>query len=275
MKRIICTLLISLVLVYTFITPVCAYESFSFDDYEDFKTYVLNPEEYKKQAQNYNENWHTFDKKGYLDFDKFFNCKSGTIISDNECIFYFKEEAQATSSVRPYIIVSYREKPYETPVYPIVNEDGSITRPAMAIIDLHFTDFDEEDVAKIAGNGKISIKKDGYSFNYRIEDGTITRLEYSNDHYSISFCHLDKTTDDMAEFHSIYKNADESIKVLKRFEDLINGTVTKPEPEKDNITVIIIASAIALVLVAGVAVTFVVKNKKKRATVTEYPTTEV
>ena len=143
-----------------------------------------------------------------------------------------------------------------------------------------FTDFSLEqldDYTKNSNDGTSApcIKKDGCFFQYflkseRSEDGVekkftrIQSLRFKIGDYLFELEDFDQT-----KYDHVTRSADESIKIIKMLEKIVNNK------NKDNATVIIIASAIALVLVAGVAVTFVVKNKKKRATVTEYPTTEV
>ena len=72
MKKTLCVLFAVSVLICTFTISASADNVFSFETYEEFKTYVLDPEEYKEQAEDYNENWYTFDKEFYYDFDKLY-----------------------------------------------------------------------------------------------------------------------------------------------------------------------------------------------------------
>jgi len=264
MKRFICfafallALLSASASLTVFAHPLCPFASvvyvkdekdFIFDDYNDFKTYVLEPKEYKKQNEEYNESWHVFYKEGYLDFYKLFKVNHGVICDNNVLSFGFQaDKPTPTSITRPYITIEYN---------PDGNDTSSDTQGKT-----HLTDFTEEDAATLR-KGSFIVEKDGYVFRYYISEGIVEHFYFTLSNYTVSMIDLNYASTKGTEYENVYKSADEAVKFIKKFEVLIDDADTVAENDTTDSVAIISISALAMVLVAAAVVTISIKRIKK------------
>lgn len=211
----------------------------------------------------------------YLDLTAFYPCNDITKNENNVWTLHFDGSDEYTSS----------------DYYPMLNynyKDDSIDR----LLNNHRitkSDFTQETINEL----HFTVKKDGYSFwyvratlmkyEYCIEASQMGSLpeyaycieasqkdslpeyayciDFKIGDYRFGFYGFDACTGEMAEFRNTYKNADECIKAIKKFEPIAKKAIAEAESRYNTMLLIIAVSAVCLIASAAVLVLCFIKRK--------------
>ena len=204
-------------------------------------------------------------KGRYLDFTAYYPCKDTTTDNDNCWQFKVDKSEECNDCCDdPAITCTYKDKVI----------DKWLTEPRVTK-----NDFKQEDLENVID---FTVRKDGYSFVYfrvplldshdDVKDETWNYayfIVFKIGDYRFDFHSFDKATEEMAEFHNIYKNADECIKAIKSFEPIAEKMIDEATARYNSLLAVIIVSALAMTASVAVLVIVFIRQKKSQKVIAE------